>query len=67
MNCRPPGPKPGALPLGHAPEANCDAGTVTGIRNVERTMKRRRYSDTMVPPERIELSSLAPEASTLIR
>ena len=49
-NWRPPGPKPGALPLGHAP-------TITPANSVQ--------SVYMVPPERIELSSLAPEASTL--
>ena len=51
LNCRPPGPKPGALPLGHAPD------------NTREESWRGRVA--VVPPERIELSSPAPEAGTL--
>lgn len=56
MNCRPPGPKPGALPLGHAPQ---------GMRISPLGYGVCRGWLAVVPPERIELSSPAPEAGTL--
>ena len=70
LNCRPPGPKPGALPLGHAPTCITRMGTVLSwggnhpAFRVERRMGDLEWCP-MVPPERVELSSLAPEASTL--
>ncbi len=62
-NCRSPAPKAGALPLGHTP-------TLRRFRVIRRRAatsrsRRRPGSVEQVPPRRLELRSLAPEASTL--
>ena len=76
-NCRPPGPKPGALPLGHAPVAGRVGfeamrwGGEDSFKywphsvSVAVTKVRQITQIKLVPPGRLELPFLAPEASTL--
>ena len=76
-NCRPPGPKPGALPLGHAPVAGrfgieaMGRGTEDPFRDWPHSLSvggrevRQLIQLKLVPPGRLELPFLAPEASAL--
>ncbi len=62
-NCRSPAPKAGALPLGHTPTPR--RARVIRRRAATSRGRRRPASVEQVPPRRLELRSLAPEASTL--